>query len=173
MISEKNMISQPAQSLKIINEDDSRIREISKSVIISKIETEDFQKFLSQLYATMLVEGGIGIAAPQVGMLQRICIVSDEGKNPQILINPEITWFSRDTVGLPEGCLSVPGAQGEVIRPKSIHVKGLNEQGEKVKIKAKGWLSRVIQHEVDHLDGILFIDKAVSLSYSHDKRSPL
>lgn len=149
--------------LKILVEPNKNLRKKSKIVLVDEIISNEFRVFLSDLYATMIAGDGVGIAGPQVGILKRVCFVSDSGKNPQVLINPEITWFSKESISLKEGCLSIPNVFGFVRRSKSIHAKAYDENGKIVKIKAKGWLSRVIQHEIDHLDGILFIDKADSL----------
>lgn len=151
------------KKLKIHTEPDSILRAESELFNTEKIKTSEFKIFCSLLLEKMKEAEGIGIAAPQVGVSIRVCIVSDNGKNPIFLINPEITWFSKEKISLPERCLSVPNVFGMVTRPKAVHVKGLNENGEKIKLKAKGWFSRVIQHEIDHLDGILFIDKADSI----------
>ena len=136
-----------------------------KTTLVSRewIVTSDAKVFFKKLHERMHIADGIGIAAPQVGVSMRICIVSDSGKNFQLLINPEITWQSRETNVSLEGCLSVPHTFGDVKRPKSVHVKALDENGKVVKLKAKAMLSRVIQHEIDHLNGVLFIDKAVNI----------
>ena len=78
------------------------------------------------------------------------------------MINPEIVWTSEEMVQGTEGCLSVPGWVGDVLRHEAIVVRGLNRNGEKIKIQAEGWLARIFQHEIDHLDGVLYIDKLVS-----------
>ncbi len=117
---------------------------------------------------------GVGLAAPQVGISERIIVVeySEESDDPDVpasasklytLINPEITRHSRNSVEGNEGCLSIPGYLGTVDRYAAVTVKGLNHQGDPVKIKASGWLARVFQHEIDHLDGILYIDRATEM----------
>lgn len=168
-----SMITPAKLGLPIVTEPTPSLRERSEEVSIETIQSGKLNDFLSSLYRSMLDDDGIGIASPQVGRNIRICIVSDMGKNSQILVNPEITWFSKDTITMTEGCLSVPGVFGPVTRPKAIHVKALDHTGGKIKFKAKGWLSRVVQHEIDHLDGILFIDKAESLSYGESSESKL
>lgn len=107
-------------------------------------------------------EDGIGIAAPQVGVLKRAIIIDlsgEGGEGPYKLINPKIVKAKGEQV-CREGCLSVPGVLGDVTRPSEVTVEALNEKGEKVKIKAKEILAVVLCHEIDHLDGVLFIDKA-------------
>jgi peptide deformylase len=89
-------------------------------------------------------------------------VEEDENVPPKLftLINPEITRFAPETEVGTEGCLSIPGYIGDVDRPLAITIKGLNRHGQAVKIKAEGWLARIFQHEIDHLDGVLFIDRA-------------
>ncbi len=116
--------------------------------------------------------GAAGLAAPQIGSLKRVCIVrrfletrensGDEAPSVDyVLINPKITDFSEDTDVRYEGCLSVPNTFAAIERAKKIKVKALNENGEEIRLKANGFFARIIQHEVDHLNGILITDKAV------------
>ena len=108
---------------------------------------------------TMYKADGVGLAAPQVGILKRV-IVMDVGGGPIALINPEVisqTGEEEDT----EGCLSIPGLRGVVKRPAQVQVKGLNQEGREVVIEGIGLLARALCHEIDHLDGVLFIDKVV------------
>jgi peptide deformylase len=113
----------------------------------------------------------VGLAAPQIGIPLKISVIklkSKKSKNGNerpkipltILINPETIKASKETIKCEEGCLSIPGIWGEVERSKSVVVKALNEQGKQVKIKTSGLFARVLQHEIDHLNGILFTDKA-------------
>lgn len=106
---------------------------------------------------TMRENNGIGIAAPQVGVSKRIIIVDNKGKD-WILINPEIVWESDALVDFEEGCLSVPGVFDNVKRPESIKIKYRNAKGKPIFEKVDGLLSRIVQHEIDHLDGVLFVD---------------
>lgn len=112
---------------------------------------------------------GVGLAAPQIGHNLRIVIIESEGYERdkgeivdriprKILINPKITKFSKEKVVIEEGCLSVPTIMGNVKRPKKVKVEAQDEKGKKICINASGFLARVLQHEIDHLDGILFID---------------
>jgi peptide deformylase len=114
---------------------------------------------LNDMLETMYEAEGIGLAAPQVGILKRL-IVIDIGEGPLFLINPEITETEGNVVDT-EGCLSIPGKQGEVERPERVIVKALNEKGENVTIKGTGLLARALCHEIDHLEGVLFVDKAI------------
>jgi peptide deformylase len=109
----------------------------------------------------MYQEKGIGLAAPQIGLNKRIIVldINSEIRNKIALINPEIVSSSDIGVPYEEGCLSLPGLNAEVIRPAGILVKGLSPNGDIVEYEASGLFARVLQHEIDHLDGILFIDR--------------
>lgn len=108
---------------------------------------------------TMYAFDGIGLAAPQIGISKRIIVV-DTGDNLIEMVNPEIIYGEGEQTGS-EGCLSVPNVVGLVKRAKKVTVKGLNRKGEEVNIEASDLLARVFQHEIDHLDGVLFIDRAI------------
>jgi len=127
---------------------------------------KDFQQLVDDMVETMRDAPGVGLAAPQIGISQRLIVIEfgdEENENaPQklyVLANPEITEASEEMVAGIEGCLSVPELVGEVERHESITVKGLNRHGRPTKIKAQGWLARIFQHEIDHLDGILYPDR--------------
>jgi peptide deformylase len=130
----------------------------------------DLQTLVDDMIDTMRQAPGVGLAAPQVGESSRLMVVEyGDEENDEIppklyvMANPEITRSSPETVLGTEGCLSVPGIQGDVERLESITVKGLNRHGRPMTVKAKGWLARIFQHEIDHLDGILFVDRAEKL----------
>lgn len=155
-----------------------QIREIGDELLRKKSRPfekvdEKAKQLLEDLYDTLKVsEDGVGLAAPQVGVLRRAIVVdlSMEEENPQgpfFLINPVITKKSGSQV-CREGCLSVPGKLGDVTRPNKVTVEALNEKGEKVKINAEGLLAVVFCHEIDHLDGILFIDRATEIFDQED-----
>lgn len=110
---------------------------------------------------TMYQARGVGLAAPQVGVAKRIIVV-DVGEGLWELINPEIIFREGEEVDL-EGCLSIPGVTGEVMRASRVRVRGLNRNGQQQVITAEGFGARALQHEIDHLDGILFIDKALRI----------
>lgn len=131
-----------------------------KAFQVKKVNS-NVEKLLDNLIDTMNDAPGIGLAAPQIGVPKRVIVVKSE-ENEEIieLINPVIVDFSKEQEKAVEACLSVPGIQGEVERHVDITVEGLNRKGEKVSIKANGFLARALQHEIDHLDGILFIDRA-------------
>jgi peptide deformylase len=114
---------------------------------------------LDDMLETMYAADGVGLAAPQVGILKRLVVI-DVGEGPMKLVNPEIIEAVGDVVDY-EGCLSVPGEQGSVNRPEKVKVTALNEKGEKIEIAGSGLLARALCHEIDHLNGILFIDKVL------------
>ncbi|WP_281646400.1 peptide deformylase [Parendozoicomonas sp. Alg238-R29] len=140
--------------------------EIQPKVEIDEISHPDFQHNLDVLIASQRRFNGVGIAAPQVGWSARVMTFGIDKQNTrypdataypiECWINPEITWFSEDTVWTWEGCLSVPDSRGWIERPASIHLKGLNRHGEPIEKEIDGFMARVVQHEQDHLDGILF-----------------
>lgn len=111
---------------------------------------------------TMYHAEGVGLAAPQIGILKRIVVI-DVGNGPIVLINPEILNVQGSQIDL-EGCLSVPGVQGKVERPQKVTVKALNEKGEMFELEGEGLLARAFCHEIDHLNGKLFIDKTIKES---------
>lgn len=124
-----------------------------------EIKSPAIQKLIFDMKETVIPACGIGLAAPQVGLLLRLIVIALNDKL-MAFINPKITKFSWRKEVDEEGCLSVPGKFGPVKRSKIIKVEALDERGKLLKFKAKDLFARVIQHEIDHLDGILFIDKA-------------
>ncbi len=155
------------------------LRERSEEVSPRKLKEAKLQKFMEELIPTMYADEGIGIASPQVGVNLRICIIGkaafpkrhEHAGKDLILVNPEWQKIGKKMIKESEGCLSVPGAYGPVKRYKDILVFGQNEQGEKLEFEAHGFLARVVQHEVDHLNGILYIDRAEELFESeHSKK---
>lgn len=118
----------------------------------------EINKLIGDMIETMQKNNGVGLAAPQIGVLKRI-IVLDSEKGAVAFVNPRILKKSKEKEIMEEGCLSFPGIFYNIKRPKEIEAEVLTEDGEKIKIKMEGLLSRVFQHEVDHLDGILFIDR--------------
>lgn len=117
---------------------------------------ERLVKLADDMLATMYAEPGIGLAAPQVGVQRRL-FVYDIGNGPQTIINPVITESDGEW-GYVEGCLSVPGLSWEIVRPKQVHVTGRDLDGNEVSLEADELLARLIQHELDHLDGVLLLD---------------
>lgn len=131
------------------------LREKAKEV---KEITPNIIKLLDNMLDTMYEANGVGLAAPQIGVSKRVVVI-DAGDGPLELINPVILEKEGEEDDT-EGCLSIPGVTGEVIRAAKVRVQGLNREGELQDIKADGLLARACQHEIDHLEGILFVDKA-------------
>ena len=128
---------------------------------------KDLQVLVEDMIETMRAAPGVGLAAPQVAQSVRLIVVEygdeedeDAPKKLYVLVNPEITEVSEEMVTGVEGCLSVPGLVGDVERCQKVVIKGLNRFGKPTKVKAEAWLARIFQHEIDHLDGILYTDRA-------------
>jgi peptide deformylase len=148
---------------------------------------QDLQALIDDMLDTMRAAPGVGLAAPQVGVSDRLIIVEyaeppdedleddgasgDEGGAPAperkpakpklyVMANPEIVKTSTEVVSGVEGCLSIPGLVGEVERFATVHIRGKNRRGQPMKVKAEGWLARIFQHEVDHINGVVFPDRA-------------
>ncbi|MFW5998699.1 MAG: peptide deformylase [Halanaerobiaceae bacterium] len=140
------------------------IREIGDPILRSKAKkveeiSEKTIEFIDNLVETMYKKDGVGLAAPQVGVLKSIFVV-DVGDELIKIINPEIVSTEGNSIR-EEGCLSIPGKTGLVIRSEKILVQGVNTEGKKIQIEAEDLLARAIQHEIDHLKGVLFVDKVV------------
>ena len=131
----------------------------------------NFQILVDDMIETMRQAPGVGLAAPQVGESIRLIVVEypmndekeDAPKKLFVVANPEIKEISAETMMGIEGCLSLPGLQGEVERALEVRVTGRTRRGQPIKIKAKGWLARIFQHEIDHIDGIVFSDRAAKI----------
>ena len=130
----------------------------------------DLQKLMDDMLETMYAAPGIGLAAIQVGVPKRVIVLDiakkDEPKNPMYFINPEIIQKSKNESTYEEGCLSVPGQFAEINRPERCHIKYLDYYGQPKELKTEGMLATCIQHEMDHLEGILFIDYLSKLKKS-------
>ncbi|HUF38599.1 MAG TPA: peptide deformylase [Anaerolineales bacterium] len=129
-----------------------------------------FQELVDDMIETMRQAPGVGLAAPQIGVPLQLFVAEwgddedDEApKKVYVFANPELKRFSRDTRLGVEGCLSIPGLVGEVERSLGVTVEGRNRRGQPLRVKAQGWLARIFQHETDHLNGVLFIDRADSV----------
>jgi peptide deformylase len=129
----------------------------SKSAEI-KETTSEIQDLGRKMIKVMSESDGIGLAGPQVGVSKRIIVVMT-GEGPEVFINPKIIAMDKERELMEEGCLSVPGLFLKIKRPKGVEVEALTLQGKKVRIKAEGLLARIFQHEIDHLNGILFVDR--------------
>jgi peptide deformylase len=138
---------------------------------------KDLQTLIDDMIETMREAPGVGLAAPQVGVPERVIVVeyaepeeTEEGEEPKevepklyVLVNPEIVKASTETEVGVEGCLSIPKLVGEVERQVEVRIKGLNRRGQPMKLKAEGWLARIFQHEIDHINGVLFTDHATKV----------
>jgi len=149
---------------KILTEPNKILRE--KSLRVENVDN-DIQKLMDDMLETLYAAPGIGLAAIQVGVAKRVIVMDisrnrdkdkEPKKNPMYFVNPEIIWKSEDKFTYEEGCLSVPNQFAEIDRPKQCHVKHLDYNGHPQELKAEGLLATCIQHEIDHLEGILFID---------------
>lgn len=126
------------------------------------------KKLLDDMYDTMLEMDGVGLAAPQIGILKRAAVVDIGDDRGRIdLVNPEILEKSGEQTGI-EGCLSFPGVYGDVTRADYVKVRAFNRQGKRFILEARGFLARAVQHEMDHLDGVLFTSK-ISKYYTEDE----
>lgn len=127
----------------------------------------DIRRLMDDMLETMYEAPGIGLAAPQVGELKAVLVIDiskdDEPRRPLRMANPEILWVSDEDATYEEGCLSVPEHYAEVVRPKAVRVRYLDHENEIREIAADGLLATVLQHEMDHLDGVLFIDHLSNL----------
>ena len=154
------------------------IREIThfpEEVLRKEAETveifdDDLQSLIDDMIETMRVAPGVGLAAPQIGVSKRVIVVEfgseDDETIPKqlyVVVNPEIEKRSEETVEGIEGCLSVPGVVGEVDRSEIVTVSGRDAKGKKIRIRAQGWLARIFQHEIDHINGVLYTDRADNL----------
>ncbi len=153
----------------LIGENNKTLRQ--RSLPVRHINA-DVRNLIEQMRKTMEENNGVGLAAIQIGEPTRIIVCEIDDKF-YTFINPEIIKSFPETLVMEEGCLSLPGIYGEVERPKKISIKATNFEGKKIKMKAFGLLARVIQHEIDHLDGILFIDKATNITKQTQKARAL
>ncbi|MFZ1429289.1 MAG: peptide deformylase [Geminicoccaceae bacterium] len=127
---------------------------------------DTLRRLAADMFETMYKAPGIGLAAPQIGVLQRLVVVDvaeGDDRRPLVLVNPEIDWSSDEVATAEEGCLSLPNQFAEVTRPEAVQVSYLDQHGESRELAAEGLLARCVQHEIDHLDGVLFVDHLSAL----------
>jgi peptide deformylase len=166
---------------KVIRMGHPTLRNIASKVELDYLKTKEFKDLLIDMYDTMKVEGGIGIAAPQIDVSLQITLIELpenserygelSGTPLMIIINPEISYLTDEHQGFWEGCLSVPGLRGFVERPKKIKVDYINELGEEKSLVIEDFLATVFQHELDHLFGKLYIDRitdTTKISYNEE-----
>jgi peptide deformylase len=154
--------------LEIITPQNPVLRQKAEPVTIFD---DELQALIDNMIETMREANGVGLAAPQVARPLRLAVIETppemddagdeipESRDLYVIVNPEISWASSKKVDGIEGCLSIPGYLGEVNRPESVRVKALDRHGKKISLRLKGWDARIFQHEIDHLDGVLYIDR--------------
>ena len=148
----------------ILTEGHPTLRRVAKKVDLKEIRDPLFQQLIDDMFATMYAAPGVGLAAPQVNVSKRLFVmdVHDDEHEPAVVINPKLEGL-QEQEELREGCLSVPGMVGDIVRYKRAAVTGLDRQGQKIRIEGEGLLAQCLQHEVDHLNGRLYIDRAKNL----------
>lgn len=154
------------------------LRMIAEAVDPDEIGTDAFQGFVDDLFETMDEYDGAGLAAPQVHVSQRVVVLTLEPEvGPEVLINPQIRPLAKRTTRTLEGCLSVEGLRGVVERPDHVEVHALDRDGQPVHLELEGFPAVVVQHECDHLDGVLYVDRADPLTLAFtdqiEKHGPL
>ncbi len=162
--------------VKIFERGEDVLSKKAQEVPVDEITSKKFQDIIEKMKQVVLErDDALAVAAPQIGESWRITIISELAIKPElekqknelklmVFINPEITKISKDKKKYPEGCLSIPGKFGEVERAEKVKVSAYNEKGEKFSRGASGLLAQAIQHEIDHLDGKLFVEKAKNIS---------
>lgn len=155
-------------SLLGVKEDAVALRQKTADFHFPLFTKTEIRALVRDMRATMKAAEGVGLSANQIGLNMSMFVARVEGKFYAVF-NPKIVKVLQETYEMEEGCLSVPGQYGLVERPRTIWVLGQNADGKKIKIKAWGFLARVFQHEVDHLNGVLFVDKAKKI-YTQDSR---
>lgn len=138
----------------------------AKARPVTRADTDTVRALVPRMFATMYRAPGIGLAAPQIGTPLRLAVVDlmkDDKPTPITLINPEVVATSEETATREEGCLSLPGMYADITRPARVKVRYLDQEGTRKEIEADGLLAACLQHEIDHLDGILFVDHLSSL----------
>jgi peptide deformylase len=129
---------------------------------------EELRTLVRDMFETMYLAEGIGLAAPQVGLSRRVLVVDlrreDQPDRRVALVNPKIVWASGETDKQPEGCLSIPGLEEVVERPLAVRIEGFDPEGKGIVVEAEELFARALQHEIDHLDGVLFLDRVGPLT---------
>jgi peptide deformylase len=148
----------------IITDGHPTLRKVAKRVDPKEIADPLFQQLIDDMFETMYAAPGVGLAAPQVNISKRMFVIDvhDEEHEPAVVINPKIE-LAEDEVELTEGCLSVPGYVGEIVRFRHMVVTGLDRDGKKIRLEGEGLFAQCLQHEIDHLNGVLYIDRAQNL----------
>ena len=145
----------------IIRDGHPALRKVAKKVDPKEISAPLFQQLIDDMFETMYEAPGVGLAAPQVNVSKRLFVIDvhDDEHEAAVVINPKIE-SAEEEVEMTEGCLSVPGMVGEIVRFKRLVVSGLDRNGEKIRLEGEGLFAQCLQHEIDHLNGLLYVDKA-------------
>jgi peptide deformylase len=148
----------------ILAEGHPTLRRVAKKVDLKEIREPLFQQLIDDMFETMYAAPGVGLAAPQVNVSKRLFVIDvhDDDHEPAVVINPKLEGFGEE-VELREGCLSVPGMVGDIVRHERAAVTGLDRNGRKIRIEGDGLFAQCLQHEIDHLDGKLYSDRAKNL----------
>jgi len=156
----------------IVREGHPTLRKVAKRVRLEEITDPLFQQLIDDMFATMYAAPGIGLAAPQVNVSKRIFTIDlhddDPAHGPFVVINPKLAE-TRGEAEAVEGCLSVPGYVGDMKRYESVAVTGLDRAGKKIRLEGDGLFARCLQHEIDHLNGVLYIDRARDVRLPRDE----
>jgi len=142
--------------MKILHLGDELLRQ--KSLPIEEVNDE-IRQLAEEMFQTMETGNGVGLAAPQIGILKRMFVIIADDEIRRVFINPQIISTSTETCEYEEGCLSIPNVWEKITRPEKITIQAINEKGKPFTLEADGFLARIIQHEYDHLEGILYIDR--------------
>ena len=148
----------------IIKDGHPTLRKVAKKVDPKEIADPLFQQLIDDMFETMYAAPGVGLAAPQVNISKRFFVMDtqDEEREPAVVINPKIE-HAEEEIEMTEGCLSVPGLVGEIVRYNRIAVSGLDRFGKKIRLEGDGLFAQCLQHEIDHLNGVLYVDKAKNI----------
>jgi peptide deformylase len=148
----------------IVTERHPALRKVAKRISSKELQDPLFQQLIDDMFETMYKAPGVGLAAPQVNVSKRLFVidVQDDVHEPAVVANPKIE-LAEEEVELTEGCLSVPGYVGEITRYKRVAVSGLDRDGNKIRLEGEGLFAQCLQHEIDHLNGVLYVDKARNL----------
>lgn len=143
---------------KIITEGDPVLRTAAPDIDLAELKTEEFTTLIKDMVETMYDAKGVGLAAPQIGLSKRI-FVAESADGVIALVNAHITKRSKKTLKDDEGCLSIPGKFDRVMRAKKVTIDAVTTDGKPITFEAEGFFARIMQHEIDHLDGILYVDR--------------
>ena len=154
----------------IIQDGHPTLRKVAKKVDPKEIADPLFQQLIDDMFATMYAAPGVGLAAPQVNVSKRMFVmdVQDDEHDPAVVINPKFELM-EDEVEMTEGCLSVVGYVGEITRYNRVAVSGLDRNGNKIRLEGEGLFAQCLQHEIDHLNGVLYVDKAKNIRKAETK----